>query len=111
MAPTLMLRADACATQAEDDDWDTLVAEFDQVMATDPDHLPATRAAWARGERYACPDTPAPNPSSPLPGFATSSPRGRGETEATGVPPAAATDSLGGQPSSDAGATGVMPNA
>ena len=87
-----MLRADACAAQAEDDDWDTLVAEFDQVMATDPDHLPATRAAWARGERCAGPDTPAPNPSSPLRGFATSSPHGRGETEATGVPSAAATD-------------------
>ena len=29
-----------------------MVAEFDQVMATDPDHFPAARAAWARGERH-----------------------------------------------------------
>jgi len=40
---------------AEDIDWETDVAEFDKVMATDPDQFQAARAAWARGERQ--PDT------------------------------------------------------
>ena len=37
--------------QQVDDEWDTMVAVFDRVMATtDPHQLKAARAAWARGE-------------------------------------------------------------
>ena len=43
---------ESCAMQTEDADWDSMVAEFDQVMATHPDQFPAARAAWARGERH-----------------------------------------------------------
>ena len=41
-------------------DWDTMVAEFDRAMAAAPDQLIAARAAWARGEKAATSDKPAP---------------------------------------------------
>ena len=41
-------------------DWDTMVAEFDSAMAAAPDQLIAARAAWARGEKAATSDKPAP---------------------------------------------------
>ena len=46
--------------QQVDDEWDTMVAVFDRVMATtDPHQLKAARAAWARGEKEAMGASPA----------------------------------------------------
>ena len=47
-------------------DWDTMVAEFDSAMAAAPDQLIAARAAWARGEKAATSDKPAPQESEEL---------------------------------------------
>ena len=47
-------------------DWDTMVAEFDSAMAAAPDQLIAARAAWARGEKAATSDKPAPQDNDEL---------------------------------------------
>ena len=60
MAPTdSRLRAAAHAQQVHAD-WDTMVAEFDRAMAAAPDQLIAAWATWARGEKAATSDKPAP---------------------------------------------------
>ena len=60
MAPTDSRLMAAAHAQQVHADWDTMVAEFDSAMAAAPDQLIAARAAWARGEKAATSDKPAP---------------------------------------------------